>query len=145
MDSTEDPRLEELDRRIKALTDVVLSQAELIGKQHEILNIQEQLLDALEAASKVSGLDDTLTIGRIYECTRVLGASQGYLGLPVHDDAYPNVEGQPAIPYMDSCWEFNEEQRAAIAAGAPLILRLLGERDEHPPVQLILGQRVVLN
>ena len=70
---------------------------------------------------------------RIIGCTRVLGKSQGYLGLPVRDVVYS--DGDPAI---QSAWIPDPKELEAIANGAPVILTLMGTG--HPPVLLSVGE-----
>lgn len=69
--------------------------------------------------------------------TRRLGESQGYLGLPIRDDmVHCSVSGENT-PCMLSAWLPSEEERAAIASGAPVILQVIGT--SHPPVMLSTG------
>lgn len=78
-----------------------------------------------------------MQIGRIEGATRVLGKSQGYLGLPLRDitvDCTVNGEGTPA---MQTAWFPTPTQVARIVAGAPVILTVLGTG--HPPVMLDAG------
>lgn len=145
MTLSDDPIDVSYQKRIEQLENTLRKQMELIFQQGELLKRQDALLDALNQMATADLPLEQLKIGRVHDCTRVLGAEQGYLGLPVHDGAYPNAEGEPAIPYMDSCWEFTDEQREAIAGGAPLILRCLARPNEHPPVQLLLGTRILMN
>lgn len=71
--------------------------------------------------------------GRITDCTRVLGKSQGYLGLPVRDVVYD--DGTPAI---QSSWIPDPKELEAMAKGAPVVLTLMGTG--HPPVLLSVGE-----
>jgi len=78
-----------------------------------------------------------MQIGRIEGCTRVLGKSQGYLGLPLRDvviNCTVNGEGSPA---METAWFPTPAEIDAINSGAPVILRVLGT--SHPPVMLSTG------
>lgn len=76
---------------------------------------------------------------RIEGCTRVLGAPQGWTpetsepccGLPIRDE----VSG--GMPVMVSAWEPTPAEAAAIAAGANIMLRIVGVA--HPPVMLFVG------
>lgn len=78
---------------------------------------------------------------RIEACTRVLGAPIGWTpetsgpcrGLPIRDE----MNGD--MPAMVSCWEPTPDEVAAIAAGAKVMLRILGSG--HPPVALWVGER----
>lgn len=78
-----------------------------------------------------------MIIGRIPGATRVLGKSQGYLGLPVRDVTLHCSVGGPETPAMETAWEPTPHEIARIVAGAPIILRVLGTG--HPPVMLDVG------
>ncbi|MBA9070250.1 hypothetical protein FHR71_004016 [Methylobacterium sp. RAS18] len=45
-----------------------------------------------------------MQIGRIEGCTRVLGKSQGYLGLPIRDEVITCTVGGPKTPAMTTAW-----------------------------------------
>lgn len=79
-----------------------------------------------------------MQIGRIEGTTRVLGQSQGYLGLPVRDELIECEVDGPLTPAMTTAWLPTQEEIDAIAAGAPILLRVLGTA--HPPVMLMVGQ-----
>ncbi|GAB1361818.1 hypothetical protein MASR1M32_10540 [Rhodobacter sp.] len=64
--------------------------------------------------------------------TRRIGKAQGYLGLCVKDFQYG--DGTPA---MQTAWEPTPAEIAAITAGAPIVLTLLGTG--HPPVLIEVG------
>lgn len=72
--------------------------------------------------------------------TRRLGESQGYIGLPIRDDLIDCTVGGEATPCMLSAWMPSDEERAAITAGAPIILRVIGTA--HPPVMIETGRIV---
>ncbi len=78
-----------------------------------------------------------MEIGRIEGATRTIGESQGYLGLPIKDELIDCPVNGPNTPRMLTAWMPNEEERAAIAAGAPIFLSIHGR--QHPPVMLIVG------
>lgn len=92
-----------------------------------------------------------MEIGRIIGATRVLGKSQGYWGLPVRDEAQnlgdlPHmlhtlensaVTG-PDTPVMVTAWIPSPDELAALAAGAPIYLNIVGIA--HPPVRLSVGE-----
>lgn len=78
-----------------------------------------------------------MQIGRIDGATRVLGQSQGYLGLPVRDEVIECDVGG-FTPAMVTAWLPTAEEIAAIVTGAPIYLRLLGTA--HPPVMLMVGE-----
>lgn len=78
-----------------------------------------------------------MEIGRITGCTRVIGKSQGYYGLPLRDIVVNDTVTGPQTPAMESAWFPTPDELAAINAGAPIILRIMGTG--HPPVQLYTG------
>lgn len=78
-----------------------------------------------------------MDIGLIRGHTRVIGASQGYLGLPLRDVTLNcSVNGEDT-PAMESAWFPSRDEVDRIAAGEPIILRILGT--QHPPVMLLVG------
>jgi len=79
-----------------------------------------------------------MQIGRIAGCTRVLGQSQGYNGLPLRDVTIECTVNGPDTPAMETAWFPTPEEITALAAGAPIILRVLGT--SHPPVLLYTGE-----
>lgn len=79
-----------------------------------------------------------MIIKRIEGATRVLGQSQGYLGLPIRDEPIHCTVGGPETPSMVTAWEPTPEEVAAIAYGAPIYLRIIGTA--HPPVMLFGGE-----
>lgn len=72
-----------------------------------------------------------MIINAIEGCTRRIGKSQGYLGLPLRDEV---VDG---IPTMTSSWQPIPAELAALAAGAPIYVTLLGQA--HQPIMLNVG------
>jgi hypothetical protein len=79
-----------------------------------------------------------MQIGRIEGCTRVLGKSQGYLGLPLRDVVINCTVGGEGTPAMETAWFPTPKEIEAINAGAPVILRVVGTG--HPPVMLEVGE-----
>lgn len=78
-----------------------------------------------------------MIVGRITNATRDLGKGQGYIGLPVRDVLVRcTVNG--LVPAMETAWHPTPDEIAGNVAGAPVVLRLLG--DEHPPVSVDVGQ-----
>ena len=75
-----------------------------------------------------------MIIKHIDGATRVLGQSQGYLGLPVRDEVITCTVGGPDTPCMVTAWEPTPQELAAIAAGGTIYLRILGIG--HPPVMI---------
>ena len=78
-----------------------------------------------------------MQIGRISGCTRVLGKSQGYLGLPLRDVLINDSVTGPNTPAMETAWFPTPDELAALNNGAPVILRVVGTG--HPPVMLTTG------
>lgn len=79
-----------------------------------------------------------MLIGRIENATRVLGKSQGYLGLPLRDELISCPVNGPQTPSMVTAWIPTPDEIERIVAGAPIHLRLLGT--QHPPVMLEVGE-----
>jgi hypothetical protein len=70
--------------------------------------------------------------------TRVIGEQQGYIGLPIRDIVVDDPVTGPNTPAMESAWPLDDADRAAIAAGGDLILRVVGKG--HPPVMLYVDE-----
>jgi len=66
--------------------------------------------------------------------TRVIGKSQGYLGLPIKDVVIDCAVNGPNTPAMLTAWTPTPDELERLNAGAAVILRILGTR--HPPVML---------
>lgn len=79
-----------------------------------------------------------MQIGRIEGATRVLGKSQGYLGLPLRDVLLPTTVDGPETPCMETAWLPTPAEIERINAGAPVILRVVGF--QHPPVMVDVGE-----
>lgn len=79
-----------------------------------------------------------MEIGRIAGCTRVLGKSQGYLGLPIRDELMDDSVTGPNTPVMVTAWFPTPDELTAINSGAPIYLRLVGI--SHPPVFMFVGE-----
>ncbi|WP_434712927.1 hypothetical protein NMA58_08095 [Rhizobium sp. YTUHZ045] len=79
-----------------------------------------------------------MQVGMIQGHTRILGKSQGYLGLPVRDIVVNDTVNGPETPAMQTAWLPTPDEIAAIAAGAPIILQILGV--SHPPVMVFVGE-----
>ena len=80
-----------------------------------------------------------MQIGRIDGFTRVLGQSQGYLGLPLRDIFINDTVTGPHTPAMETAWFPFPAEIEAIVNGAPIILRVVGT--QHPPVMIDVGAR----
>lgn len=79
-----------------------------------------------------------MEIGRVRGCTRVLGKSQGYYGLPVRDEIINDTVTGPGTPVMVTAWFPTPDELAAINAGAPVHLSIVGTA--HPPVMMSVGE-----
>ncbi|TIM16226.1 MAG: hypothetical protein E5Y67_03265 [Mesorhizobium sp.] len=79
-----------------------------------------------------------MQIGRIQGCTRTIGKSQGYIGLPLRDIVINDSVTGPNTPAMETAWFPTVEELTALVAGAPIILRVVGAG--HPPVMLYAGE-----
>ena len=69
---------------------------------------------------------------QIEGATRTIGASQGYIGLALRDEAVDCAVNGANTPCMVSAWRPSPEEIEAQRAGAPVLLRVLGT--QHPPV-----------
>lgn len=78
-----------------------------------------------------------MLIKRIEGFTRLLGKSQGYLGLPVRDEVIVDAATDDETPSMTTAWEPTPEELDALNAGASVQVRLLG--DVHPPIMVFTG------
>lgn len=78
-----------------------------------------------------------MQIGVISGHTRILGKSQGYLGLPLRDVRINCTVGGEGTPAMETAWFPTPKEIEAINAGAPVILRIIGTA--HPPVMVDVG------
>ncbi|WP_353641359.1 hypothetical protein [Mesorhizobium sp. WSM2239] len=79
-----------------------------------------------------------MQIGHIQGATRILGKSQGYIGLPLRDVVINCTVGGEGTPAMETAWFPTPKEIEAINAGAPIILRVLGTA--HPPVMVETGE-----
>jgi hypothetical protein len=79
-----------------------------------------------------------MQIGRIEGCTRVIGKSQGYLGLPLRDELMNCTVNGDRTPAMVTAWLPTPDELAALNAGAAIHLRVLGTL--HPPVMVTVGK-----
>lgn len=76
-------------------------------------------------------------IARIEGATRIIGQSQGYLGLPIRDGQMHCAVNGPNTPTMTTAWQPTPEEIAAINAGASIHVTLLGTG--HPPIFVEVG------
>ena len=75
-----------------------------------------------------------MMINAIEGCTRRIGKSQGYFGLPLRDEV---VDG---VPQMVTSWQPTPAEIADLMAGAPIYLTVIGVG--HPPVRLTVGPKL---
>lgn len=78
-----------------------------------------------------------MIIGRIAGATRVLGQSQGYLGLPVRDVVLTCTVNGTDTPAMETAWLPTPDEMERIIAGAPIVVRIMGTI--HPPIMVEAG------
>ena len=78
-----------------------------------------------------------MQIGRVEGCTRVLGKSQGYMGLPVRDEVVNAVVTGEGTPTMTTAWLPTPKELKALNAGAPVHVRIVGSA--HPPIMVEVG------
>lgn len=79
-----------------------------------------------------------MLIKMIEGATRIIGKSQGYIGLPLRDEVINCSVDGPGTPSMVTAWEPTPDELALLNAGAPVLLRVLGTG--HPPVMLTVGE-----
>jgi hypothetical protein len=79
-----------------------------------------------------------MQIGRIKNATRVIGKSQGYMGLPLRDELINCKVGGEGTPSMVTAWHPTPKELEALNAGAPVHVRLIGTG--HPPIIVEVGE-----
>lgn len=79
-----------------------------------------------------------MQIGMVEGATRIIGKSQGYLGLPLRDELITCGVNGDQTPAMITAWFPTPDEISRIIAGAPVHLRVLGTA--HPPVMIDVGQ-----
>ena len=79
-----------------------------------------------------------MLIARIPNATRVIGKSQGYLGLPLRDEIRDTTADGEQTPCMVTAWEPTPDELARLNAGASVHLVIVGT--QHPPVLLEVGE-----
>jgi hypothetical protein len=78
-----------------------------------------------------------MEIGRIEGATRVIGKSQGYLGLPLRDVRISCAVNGADTPAMMTAWIPSPDELAALNAGAAIHVTILGTA--HPPIMVGVG------
>jgi hypothetical protein len=79
-----------------------------------------------------------MQIGRIKDATRVIGKSQGYMGLPLRDEIINCKVSGEGTPSMVTAWHPTPRELDALNAGAPVHVRLVGTA--HPPIIVEVGE-----
>lgn len=78
-----------------------------------------------------------MLIARIENATRVLGKSQGFIGLPIRDEIIAERVLGDQVPCMTTAWEPTPEELFRLNNGAKVTLRIIGV--QHPPVMIEVG------
>lgn len=78
-----------------------------------------------------------MLIGHIEGATRIIGKSQGYLGLPVRDVKLPCAVNGDDTPAMVTAWHPTPQELVALMNGAAIHVQLLGQ--SHPPIMVSVG------
>lgn len=78
-----------------------------------------------------------MQVGVIEGATRVVGQSQGYLGLPVRDETVNCTVNGPNTPSMMTAWIPTPAELVALNAGAAIHIRILGTLP--PPMDVMVG------
>lgn len=79
-----------------------------------------------------------MQIGRIRGATRVVGKSQGYMGLPIRDEVINCTVNGQGTPSMVTAWLPTPKELAALNAGAAVHVRILGS--VPPPMMVEVGE-----
>jgi hypothetical protein len=78
-----------------------------------------------------------MQIGRIEGSTRIIGKSQGYMGLPIRDDAVNCSVNGDNTPTMTTAWLPTPAEMNALNAGAAVHVTIVGVA--HPPIIVGVG------
>lgn len=78
-----------------------------------------------------------MQVGVIEGATRIVGKSQGYLGLPIRDERIHCSVNGPETPAMITAWLPTPAELAALNAGAAIHVRVLGS--VPPPMMVMVG------
>jgi len=79
-----------------------------------------------------------MQIGRITGATRVIGKTQGYMGLPLRDEPINCSVNGPDTASMVTAWLPTPKELEDLNAGAPVHVRILGA--VHPPIMVTTGE-----
>ena len=78
-----------------------------------------------------------MQIVRIEGSTRIIGKSQGYMGLPIRDDAVNCSVNGDNTPTMTTAWLPTPAELSALNAGAAVHVTIVGVA--HPPIIVGVG------
>lgn len=78
-----------------------------------------------------------MQIGMIENHTRIIGKSQGYLGLPLRDELINCSVNGEGTPSMTTAWIPTSVELEKLNAGAAIHVRLIG--NQHPPIMVEVG------
>lgn len=78
-----------------------------------------------------------MEVGVIEGATRIVGKSQGYLGLPIRDEVINCAVNGTDTPAMVTAWTPTPAELAALNAGASVHVRILGR--VPPPMNVSVG------
>jgi hypothetical protein len=78
-----------------------------------------------------------MQVGCIDGTTRIVGKSQGYLGLPIRDEVIHCSVNGTETPAMVTAWVPDPDELAALQAGAAVHVRVLGR--VPPPMMVLVG------
>jgi hypothetical protein len=78
-----------------------------------------------------------MQVGCIEGATRIVGKTQGYLGLPIRDEKITCAVNGPNTPAMITAWVPTPAELEALSAGAAIHVRILGSLP--PPMNVFVG------
>ena len=78
-----------------------------------------------------------MIIKHIRDATRILGKSQGYIGLPLRDETINSKVTGANTPCMVTAWEPTPDELIRLNAGAAIEIRIVGTA--HPPIMVEVG------
>ncbi len=78
-----------------------------------------------------------MQVGVIEGATRIVGKSQGYMGLPIRDEQINCTVNGPETPAMITAWLPTPAELAALNAGAAIHVCILGT--VPPPMNVSVG------
>ncbi len=90
-----------------------------------------------DPADDMAMVVEDMLIARIPNATRVIGKTQGYLGLPLRDEVRNTTVDGPATRCMVTAWEPTPDELERLNAGASVHVVIVGT--QHPPIMLEVG------